>query len=462
MINLKNIGDPNIKDKFVSIIGLGRSGLESAKLANYLGARVFGSDSSEESFVNKNAMELMNEDHIASETGVQTDRIYEADLWIVSPGISKYSKIILEAQKRGIAIVSELEFASWYTESPIIGITGSNGKTTTCLIALEMCKTQYKNSVVAGNIGIPLSKYVLEELKTPILKRIFITEVSSFQLEFIKHFKPHFAIYTNISPDHLDRHSNMEEYVSMKLRMVKNFDSSDSVIYNSDDPILSSQFKNKTYNKIPFNLENSKTLFNIRNNQMFYKDTDKIIDLKNSNLRGDHNKLNILSAATCASLLGISSKNIKTAIENFNCVEHRQESFKITNKVEYINDSKSTNINSVIVAIKTFKKPLILLLGGYNKGSNFRLLLPHIGLSSIKNIICYGDAGQLIKTAIGDAVRSFFKKDLNSAVLKAHKLAIPGDIIILSPGCSSFDQFKNFEERGKYFKSIVKKLTEND
>ena len=458
-MNINNQTEINITDKYISVIGLGKSGMGSAKLANHLGARVFASDSSQSLNINQNALELMEKEHIATETGIQSDRIYDADLWIISPGIPKNSDIILKAQSKKIPIVSELEFASWFTKKPIISVTGSNGKTTTCFILYEIFKSKYKNSVLAGNIGTPFSEYVLEEVLKPMQDRVYILEVSSFQLEFINHFKPNLAVYTNISPDHLDRHLNMNEYISMKMEMIKNLDEFNYVIYNSDDEVLSEKFEKSTLPSVPFSLNNSKSLFSIKNDKIYNKSNENLIDLKESSLKGFHNYLNILAAATSSKVYGIADKNIKKAIYSMKSIEHRQEIVQKRDEVEYINDSKSTNIESVIVAIKTFKKPIILLLGGFNKGSDFQLLLPHIKKSSLKLIICYGESGEQIITALGDAVRSFLEEGLHSAVIKAQKLAIPGDIVLLSPGCASYDEFENFEKRGEFFKKIVNKIS---
>ena len=451
----------DIKNKRITIIGLRESGFRSAKLANYLGGKIFGSDISESLEVSNNAMRLMTENHIPTETGKHTKKIFETDFWIISPGIPKTSKIILEAKTKGIPIYSELEFASWYTKSPIIAITGSNGKTTTSLLLLEIIKKKYSNSVVAGNIGIPFSKLVLEELINPVENRFFILEVSSFQLEFIQSFKPIVSIYTNISHDHLDRHKTMDEYISMKLRMIENMDESGFIIYKSKDKILKKKFKNSNLNTIPVDAFSSQNQYYVKDSYL-YKSGEKILKMENFNLIGKHNYLNLVSAITCSSLFDIPIEEIKKAICDFNFIEHRQELVLVKDNISYINDSKATNIDSVICAIKTYKKPTLILIGGYNKNSKFQLLLPHIKASAIKFIICFGDAGKLIKTALGDAVRSFLCKDLNSAVMKASKLAISGDIILLSPGCASFDEFKNYEDRGNYFKKLIKSLAEND
>lgn len=455
MIDISNKEEIDIRNKRITVLGLGLSGTEAAKLANHLGARVFASDSSAEKRVCSHSMELMHSHHIASETGIHSDKIYDADLWIISPGISKNTDIVKRASQIGIPIVSEIEFASWHTNASIIAVTGSNGKTTTCHMLLNMFNTNQNNSMMAGNMGIPFSERVLDEIKNPKENILYILEISSFQLEFIKHFSPHILIYTNISPDHLDRHGSMEEYINMKLNASKNINQDGSIIYNIDDIQLEKALSLVSKTKVHFSLENNDGLFNINGNSINGPSDEKLINLNEINIPGKHNLYNFLAAATCSHLLGVSQDHIAKSMKMFKGVEHRLEHVALINDVEYINDSKATNIDSVIVAINTFKKPLVLILGGYNKGSNFRLLLPYIKSSHVRDIVSFGDAGGQINTDLGDAVRSVLVTDLNSAVNKAQSMAAPGDIILLSPGCASFDEFSNFEERGLYFKSIV-------
>ena len=458
MIDIKIRENINLRDKRVTVIGLGISGVEAAKLANYHGARVFASDLNSNEMVNAHAMDLMHTYHIASETGLQSEKVYDSDLWVLSPGISKDNEIVLKAIEKGIPIVGEIEFASWFTESPIIAITGSNGKTTTSYILSEMCQAENINGVMAGNMGLPFSERVLNEILNPDENRIYILEVSSFQMEFTKHFSPAFSIYTNISPDHLDRHNSMKEYIDMKMRLATNLKKDGTIIFNDNDSILQ-----KALNKI-----NKKTkAFSItRKDVLFYLDNEKIVgpskksllDINELRIQGKHNIANLFAAATCSHLIGITEEQISNVMKDFKGVEHRLEHVEFINNVEYINDSKATNIQSVIVAIESYRKPIVLILGGYNKGADFRLLLPHIKSSHVRDIISYGDAGGQINTELGDAVRSVQVTNLSSAVKKAHSLAAPGDIVLLSPGCASYDEFENFEVRGVFFKSIVKEL----
>lgn len=455
MINIDNTEEIDLRDKRVAVLGLGLSGTEAAKLANHLGARVFASDSSANEKVCSHSMELMHSHHIASETGIHSDKIYDADLWIISPGISKNTDIVKEAIQNSIPIISEIEFASWYTNAPIIAVTGSNGKTTTCHMLSKMCNKDQTNSIMAGNMGIPFSERVLNEIKNPRQNILYIVEISSFQMEFIKHFTPHILIYTNISPDHLDRHGSMEEYIKMKLEASKNIKDDGCVIYNIDDIQLEKALSLISKAKEPFSIKSQSVLFNIDGNNLVGPSDEKLLSLDDINIPGKHNLFNFLAAATCSHLLGVPQDHIVKSMKTFKGVEHRLEHVALINDVEFINDSKATNIDAVIVAINTFKKPIVLILGGYDKGANFRLLLPHIKSSHVRDIVSYGDAGGQINTDLGDAVRSVLVTDLNSAVKKAQSMAAPGDIILLSPGCASFDEFSNFEERGNYFRSLV-------
>ena len=458
MINVDSKEKIDLKDKRISVIGLGLSGTEAAKLANHLGARVFASDPGNGERVYSHAMDLMHSHHIASETGIHSDKIYDADLWIISPGVPKNSHIVKKAQDKNIPIVGEIEFASWFTNAPIIAVTGSNGKTTTSYILSDMLKSNAVHSVLAGNMGIPFSERVLSEIKEPKNGITYILEISSFQMEFVKHFSPNIIIYTNISPDHLDRHKSMEEYVKMKMAAMTNLKPNDQIIFNIDDKILSETIPTNSNQVQPFSIINKDNLFYLHENNIFGPSQNKLMTLEELGIPGKHNLYNFLAAATCSHLMGIPENHIIETMKKFKGVEHRLEHVALFNNIEFINDSKATNIQSVIVAIEAFKKPIILILGGYNKGANFRLLLPHIKSSHVRDVISYGEAGGHINTALGDAVRSVQVTDLNSAVKKAQSMATPGDIVLLSPGCASFDEFPNFEIRGNYFKSMINNM----
>ncbi len=460
MIELKKYNRKNILDKRITVIGLGISGKAASILANQLGAVVYASDSNSSEEIITNAMELINDHHIATETGTHSNKIYNSDLWVISPGVSAKSKIIKEAFINNIPIVSEIEFASWFTKAPIIGITGSNGKTTTTHILHQMFNKSHTIGVIGGNIGIPFSECILKEILHPSKDLVYLLEISSFQLEYIANFRPHLSIYTNISEDHLDRHYTMKEYIKMKLRLVENCKKNNTVIFNEDDDTLKSIFDDSVLKKLTFGIKSLNHTFYLKDDAIYHSSSNTlVINIEDIKLKGQHNLLNFLAAATCADQFGVEIENIKSIFKTFKGIPHRIEYVATKLEVDYINDSKATNVNSVIVAIKAYNEPTILLLGGINKGVDFGLLVPHIKTNSVKTIIAYGEASEQIKSAIGDAVRLFIVNDLYSAVKNAHSIAQPGDIVLLSPGCASFDQFKNFEDRGNFFKSTVKALS---
>ena len=443
-----------IENKPVSVIGLGRSGLSAAKLAHHLGAQVIISDSGNGIDINNNADKMLAKG-INVETGHHSSALYDSSLWIVSPGIDTNSDIIEKAKNLNIPIVGEIEFASWFTNSPIIAVTGSNGKTTTVNALYEMCQTKNRKGILGGNIGTPFSSNVLDELIKKSQNNIHILEISSFQMETIIHFKPNICVFLNISPDHLNRHGTLEEYIKMKLKMAKNLNKDDFIIYNINDSILRNSFQNNLAKKFPFGISNLNTTFCVNGIKIEDSYGNFLVSKRDIAISGEHNLMNLLAAATAAKLSNIPNETIAGVFKSFNGVTHRLENVLTKNRITYINDSKATNLDSVIVAIKSIKKPIVLLMGGINKGADFRLILPYIKSCHVKVIITYGEAAGEISTAIGDAVRSIKEIDLNSAVKSAQSMAIPGDAILLSPGCASFDQFKNFEERGNLFKKLV-------
>ncbi len=454
MIDITKRSKINIVDKPISVIGLGKSGVSAAKLAQYLGAQVRISDLSTSIDINVNADKLLSEG-INVETGQHSAALYESDLWIVSPGIDKNSDIIKKAKNLKIPIVGEIEFASWFTNSLVIAITGSNGKTTTVNALNKMCQTKDLKGLLGGNIGTPFSLNVLDEITKNNDNYIHILEISSFQMETIMHFKPNICVFLNISPDHLNRHGTIEEYIKMKLNMAKNLDGNDFIVYNIDDKRLRNSFKKHPAKHSPFSICNQNTEFYVYKTKIIDSKGNFLINKEDISISGKHNLSNLLAAATAAKLAKIPNDRIAHVFKTFTGVAHRLENVAIVNNITYINDSKATNLDSVIVAINSINKPLILLMGGKNKGTDFRLIVPYVKSCHVKLIITYGEAAGEILTALGDAVRSIRKIDLNSAVKSARSMAMPGDVVLLSPGCASFDQFKDFEERGNLFKKLV-------
>lgn len=450
----KNINE--IKKISISVIGLGRSGIAIARLANYLGSKVFISDNSSSNSVMVN-LESLESIGIQGEIGSCSDKIYNCDLMIISPGIPADSPIIIESQRRGIRIIGEIEFASLFTDSPIIGVTGSNGKSTTVHALVEMCQSEDIHGVLAGNIGLAFSDKVLEELHNPDSKRVYILEISSFQLEFIENFHPYISIFLNISPDHLDRHKTFDNYLNAKLRLAENLTENDYVIYNADDKILTDALKKYTAKKITFSPNYSAmSSYSVKNSSIINKEYAKLTKLENIGLPGQHNIYNLLAAASGAHCLGISDEKISKVLQSFKGIPHRLESIIKIDGIEFINDSKATNIDAVKVALESYEKPIILILGGLAKGNDFAELLKY--KNKIKYIIAYGKAKNIIHEELSTNIDVRTIDLLREAVTLSFQKAASGDIVLLSPGCASFDQFLNFEDRGIKFAQWVREL----
>ena len=447
-----------MKNSFISVIGLGRSGVAIARLANYLGSIVFISDNSTSNSVKENLKSLKSIG-IQGKIGGYTDKIFNTSLMVISPGVAADSQVVLNAQKRGIKVIGEIEFASLFTASPIIGVTGSNGKSTTVHALAEMCQTKEIKGVLAGNVGIAFSEKVLEELQNPDPKRVYILEISSFQMEFIKQFHPHISIFLNISHDHLDRHKTFDNYLNAKLRLARNQTEHDYIIYNSDDQVLVKAFKIHKANKITFGpIFSELSSYSVKNSNIINKEYAKLTKLENIRLPGQHNLYNLLAAASGAHCLGISDEKIANVIKFFRGIPHRLENITKINGIEYINDSKATNIDAVKVAIESYEKPIILILGGLAKGNDFTELTRYY--NKIKYIIAYGEAKEMIFKELSNKFTISKIELLKDAVKLSFQKAEKGDIVLLSPGCASFDQFKNFEDRGINFSQWVRELNQ--
>lgn len=451
----------NIKPKLdinnlqISIIGLGKSGYSAAKLASFFNAKVHVSDNGKSKSIKIYKKEL-EELGVVVEGGEYSDKIYNSQLWILSPGVILPKNIILKAKSKDILIISEIEFASWFAKFPIIGVTGSNGKTTTVNLIYTICNNQNICPKLAGNVGIPFSQIVLEDLIKNPKKRLYIVEVSSFQLERVNHFRAKISIFLNISEDHLDRHKTMKNYIKTKMELIKNARQNDYIIYNYDDEILRREIKSYKCIKIGFSFqEKIKNSLNVKNNFIWDSFDRKLIDLKKVLIPGNHNILNILAAINVALLLKIPTEEISAKLYTFKGVEHRIEYVANLKNVKYYNDSKATNIDSVIAAINSFKSPITLILGGLDKGADFKVLRKIIKKRKI-SIVAYGSAAERISTTLRDAANLYLTDKLKEAIEISNKVTHPGEIVLLSPGCASYDQFLNFEQRGIFFKQTVK------
>lgn len=456
-MDISNKNSINIQDAKITVIGFGRSGEGASRLAQHFGASVFISDGKTDAKMKSRAQQLEVEG-IDVELGGHSDQIYDAELWIISPGIAQDSPIVIEAKSKHIPVVSEIEFASWFTQAPIIGVTGSNGKTTTVNILYEMCKTDRLSPALAGNVGTAFSYTVLNDVINPPSNRVYVLEISSFQMEQIIHFKPFISVFLNITPDHLDRYPTLDEYIQAKLNMINNQDENDHIIYNEDDPVLCKKFNGVLPDKHAFSLAgNGETMFTMNATKIYDESHATLIQLDQLALPGRHNLANALAAATAARLMGVPNSRITQAMSSFAGVPHRLERVLELNGVTYYNDSKATNVDAVKVALDSFENDIHLILGGKDKGGEFSQLLPH-AQNKVKEIVAYGQAAEMISTAFGDAVKLECVSSLRDAIEICHLRAVSGDIVLLSPGCASFDQFNNFEERGDTFKSILTEM----
>ena len=453
-MNIHDRATIEIRGKKIVILGLALSGAAAAKLAVRQGADVFVSDN-QDTLALQGTLTDLKALGIPGELGQHSDQIYDADLWIISPGIAQDSELVQKAQSNDIPIVSEIEFASWFTEAPILAITGSNGKTTTAHLLAEMIQTDDLHGALAGNVGIPFAEMVLEDLGNPDPKRVWVLEISSFQMEFIEHFKPYIAIFLNITPDHLNRYPSMKEYIAAKMNMWSRQTAEDFIVYNADDTILVEEIAESTSRKIAFGLgHHPEAIFQPNRTKIYTEEHATLIEMNQLALPGKHNLANALAAATAAHLMGVPNKSIAATMSQFSGVPHRLEPIAEINGVTYINDSKATNLDAVQVALESFTQPIILILGGLDKGGDFRSILPHTH-NNLKEVIAFGQAKELILTTLRAAVRSTSVMDLKKALELAQNCSQPGDVVLLSPGCASFDQFKNFEERGDHFRSLV-------
>jgi len=445
-----------MKNRSVTVIGLGRSGTAISRLANYLGSKVFISDDSSSQSVKEN-LESLESLGVQGEIDGHSNKIFNTDLMVISPGVAADSPIVLEAQKRGIKVIGEIEFAGLFTNSSIIGVTGSNGKSTTVHALVKMCQSEEINGVLAGNVGFPFSDKVLEELQNPDPKLVYVLEISSFQMEFIENFHPHISIFLNISPDHLDRHKTFDNYLTAKLRLAENQTEQDYIIFNADDRILVDALKKHKTKKITFSPKYSdKSIYSVNNSSIINKEYAKLTKLENIGLPGRHNLYNLLAAASGAHCLGISDARIADVMHSFKGIPHRLENIATIDGIEYINDSKATNIDAVKVAIESYEKPIILILGGLAKGNDFAELLQF--KNKIKCIVAYGNAKETIHEELSSTFEVSKIELLQDAVQLSNRKAKNGEIVLLSPGCASFDQFKNFEDRGIKFTQWVREL----
>ena len=443
--------------KRLVILGGGESGVGTAILGKQKGWEVFLSDKGS---LKPHYRETLNKEGIQWEEGTHTEeKILSADVIMKSPGIPDKAPIIKKAHEKGIAVISEIEFASQYTDSLIVGITGSNGKTTTTLLTHHIFKEAGLQVGLGGNIGYSFAELVATE-NPPY----YVLEISSFQLDGIEHFAPHIAVLLNITPHHLDRYDyKFENYINSKFRIAMNQTENDYLIYDADDEVITQWLSTHTIKSklIPFSIEKElpQGAF-LKDNKIYImlENQTTEIDVEEISLRGKHNIKNTMAASVAARLVNIRNNSLRESLKGFKGAPHRLEEVKVVDGVTYVNDSKATNVNSVFYALDTIKTPIVWIVGGQDKGNDYNSLLPYVH-EKVRAIVCLGvDNTPIIQSfynTIGTLVET---RSMDEAVKLAQGFAQEGDTVLLSPACASFDLFKNYEERGDLFKAAVQKL----
>ncbi len=444
--------------KKVVILGAAESGVGAALLAQQNGNEVFVSDASLINSVFKN--ELVSSGIDFEEGGHNDKKIYEADLVVKSPGIPEKAEIVKELRKKNIEIISEIELAyESKGDSKIIAITGSNGKTTTTAMVYHICNVAELDCAIVGNIGFSFARQVASEPK-----KVYVAEISSFQLDDIKTFRPDVAILTNITEDHLDRYEySFENYIKSKFNIIKNQTGKDVFIYNADDEITSKYLKKFLNGTNPLPISMRKSLPEgayITNAEMHIKwqNEEMTMSVEDFAVKGKHNQYNTMAAMLAAVVMDIRKEKIREAVQTFESLEHRMETVATIRGVEFINDSKATNTNSTWYALESMTKPTILILGGIDKGNDYSFIKDLVK-EKVKAIVCMGIDNRKIHEAFGKEVELIVNTDnAKDAVQAAFHFADKGDVVLLSPACASFDLFKNYEDRGRQFKEAVKDL----
>lgn len=440
--------------KKVLVLGLAKSGMAATRLLCHLHAQVVVNESKTlEELQEKEELESLGVQIVA---GGQPDELFERDFDFVvkNPGIKYTQPFILRLQERKIPIYTEIELAYQVCQPQhYIAITGTNGKTTTTSLVYEIIKKRHSNTFVAGNIGIPLCEVALKENLIENEGNYIVLEMSNFQLLNIDKFKPEIATIINLTPDHLDYMRNLDEYYASKMKIYQNQTEEDFFILNIDDQNILEYTKKYPIKatQIPFSMEKNTTAC-IKDEMIIY-DNEPVFDLHQLLMVGKHNVQNVMIALMIAKCLDIPISTIQSVLAHFKGVEHRIEFVRELDGVKYYNDSKATNVDSTIVAINSFKQPLIILLGGFDKGLDLSALKTL--LVNAKAIICFGKAG---KRFARDLQSPYYENNLEAAILKAHQLSKAGDVVLLSPSTSSFDEFSGYEQRGKVFKDIVNHL----
>jgi UDP-N-acetylmuramoylalanine--D-glutamate ligase len=444
--------------KNIVILGAGESGTGAALLAKEKGYDVFVSDAGT---MKDTFKEELTKNQISFEESKHSiNRILQADLIIKSPGIKEDSKVMQAVFSEGIDVISEIEFASYFSNAKIISVTGSNGKTTTTMLTYHILKNAGLNVTYGGNVGVSFARRIVEDQFDYI-----VLELSSFQLDYIKHFRSHIAILLNITPDHLDRYNyRLEDYAASKFRIGLNQTKDDFFIYDMDDEISMKYLDQLQTDaqKLPISQDQAlDTGAWLENENIKIKINEQLkvdIDMNILSLVGKHNRYNSMAAATAACALELKDDSLRNSLSSFQNIEHRLEFIAKIQGKEFINDSKATNLNAAWYALESMVKPVIWIVGGIDKGNNYDEIMPLVK-SKVKGIICLGVDNKKILNAFSKEIEMIFETtSMDDAVEIGYRMATSGEVILLSPACASFDLFKSYEDRGNQFKNAVKNL----
>ena len=454
-----------LADKHITVVGLGRTGMALARFLKKRGAKVVVTDNAAEKDLGPQVQELRRMD-IPLEAGRHRPETFqEADLIVLSPGVPHTIAPVVQAQESGTIVMGEIELASRFIKEPIVAVTGTNGKTTTTELLGDMLNRSGLKVFVGGNIGNPLIGYVDEGHKADAV----VAEISSFKLDTIDRFRAQIAVLLNITIDHLDRYPDFEAYAASKMRLFENQQTDDVAILNSSDPLersLTKDLKNKKLMYPQADATEDGALINGSRIRFHINDPGPLnisgqgqwsLDLSRIHLRGRHNLENACAAGLAAFAAGARPESIQEALNRFQGGAHRLEYLDTINEIEFYNDSKATNVDAVIRAVQCFSKPVVLIMGGLDKGSDFTPLRAIMD-RHIKNLIVLGSAAGLIVSVLGDLAQTKTAASMAEAVKQAHQAASAGEIVLLSPGCASFDMYDNYAQRGDDFRQQVLKL----
>jgi len=438
-----------VKGRRFGILGMARSGISASNKIKELGGIAFISEFKDENEIS-NSKQI--KETFQCEFGGHTERLLQNQILILSPGIPKNIPILKEAEEHNIEIISEIEFCFRikHPHSKIIAITGSNGKSTTVSLIHHILQTAGYNSILAGNIGTAFSSYPIEKEEIDFI----VLELSSFPLELIDTFKADVAAILNITPDHLNRYDSFEDYAETKFNIFKNQDSKDLAILNLDDT-TSAKFTNKINSDLKYFSPNSKADIYYNENSIIFGSFE--FSIQKSAIQGPHNTANIMCSILAVSPFNINRAVIKKSLETFVPLAHRMEFVKEIDGIKFYNDSKATNTDSVKFALQSFEKPIRIIMGGAGKGEDYSILIPYLR-DRAKKVYLTGNTINEMKNTFDGSVEIESIKEFEDVIVKAFSDSEKGDIIVLSPACTSYDRFKNFEERGNTFKEIVSRL----